>query len=57
MKHYIEVSTLGAHAIISALRISITAMEEMDVDRYIELIDESYDIIDHIREVLRNDRY
>lgn len=56
MRHYIEVTTLGARAIISALRISITALEEMDVDRYIEIIDESYDIIDNIREVLRNDR-
>ena len=55
MKHYIELTTVEAYAIISALKMRITVMEEISFDRYRELIDESYKIIDNIREVLRND--
>lgn len=55
MKHYIEVTTSEAYAIISALKMRIVVMEEMSFDRYKEFIGESYEIIDNVREVLRND--
>lgn len=55
MKHYIEVTTSNAYVIISALKMRIAVMEEMSFERYREFIDESYEIIDNIREALRND--